>query len=190
VTDPGRAIEAPRGSVAPGQPPASPDFQALYRAHVGYVWNALRRLGVARGELEDLTQETFLRAFRNHASFDPSRPLRPWLFAIAARTAVDFRRAARHGREVLEAAPDAAHEVPGADEDLAAAQQRRLLRELIDGLDDDRRAVFVMHECLGHTAVEIAQALDIPMNTAYSRLRLARADFKALLAKRLEAVPP
>jgi len=53
----------------------------------------------------------------------------------------------------------------------------------LDTLDFDRRAVFILHEIDGVAIPEIARALEIPSNTAYSRLRLARADFGAAVRR-------
>jgi len=53
----------------------------------------------------------------------------------------------------------------------------------LEELDLDRRAVFVMHDIDGHVMPDIAAALGVPLNTAYSRLRLARADFAAAVER-------
>jgi RNA polymerase sigma-70 factor (ECF subfamily) len=65
----------------------------------------------------------------------------------------------------------------GPEEAMAAQQDRALVARALGALDLDRRAVFVMHELEGQAVPEIARALAIPLNTAYSRLRLARRDF-------------
>jgi RNA polymerase sigma-70 factor (ECF subfamily) len=61
------------------------DFDSLFDAELDYVWNALRRLGVREADLDDEVNEVFLRVHRQLAQYDPSRPVRPWLFAFAAR---------------------------------------------------------------------------------------------------------
>jgi RNA polymerase sigma-70 factor (ECF subfamily) len=58
-----------------------------------------------------------------------------------------------------------------------------LLENILAGLDEPKREVFVMVEILEMTVPEVVQALDVPLNTAYSRLRLARQDFEEALAK-------
>jgi len=163
-------------------------FRDLYRSQVGYVWNVLRRFGVGRADLEDVTQDTFLRAYRSYASYDPARPLRPWLFALAARAAIDFRKRA-HQREIPQELPDVVSDTEGPEARVELNERQRLLQKLLGELSDDLRAVFIMYEYYGHSAPEIAQALDIPLNTAYSRLRLARAQFAAA-AQRTAAEPP
>ena len=75
-------------------------FRTLFQTHFSYVFHTLRRLGVAARDLPDVTHDVFVTAYRRFCEYDPSRPLRPWLFGIALRLAADHRRLARHRREV------------------------------------------------------------------------------------------
>ena len=161
-----------------GEPP---DFPTLYRSEFAYVWKTLRRLGAPARELEDLTHDLFLVVHRHLGAYDPRRPLRPWLFGIAVRVVSDYRRTFRNSRELLQrpAAAEAVDGAPAQDDRLAEAQARALLMSALEGLELDRRAVLVMHDLDGVAVPEIAAALEIPLNTAYSRLRLARADLAA-----------
>ena len=167
-------------------PQARPDFPAIYRTEFSYVWNTLRRLGVPARDLEDLAHDLFLVVHRQIADYDPQRPLRPWLFGIAFRLVADFRRSSRQQREVLGNPIEPTDGAPAADESMVAAQARALLMKALDALDLARRAVFVMHELDEIAIPEIAAVLGIPLNTAYSRLRLARAEVAAA-ARRLRA---
>ncbi|MGQ0506918.1 MAG: RNA polymerase sigma factor [Myxococcaceae bacterium] len=164
------------------------EFRAVYEAELSYVWQSLRRLGVREKDLEDLAHDVFITAYRKWAAYDPARPLRPWLFGICYRLASDFRRRAHHTRELGVEAPEVADGVPGADDSLSAEEDRQLLLRALEALDEGKRAVFVMHELNGHTMPEIAETLTIPLNTAYSRLRLARGEVtrsvKALVQQR------
>jgi RNA polymerase sigma-70 factor (ECF subfamily) len=167
----------------------TPDAQltpkAIYQAEFPYVWNSLRRLGAKGAELDDLAQEVFLRVFRNFASYDDTRPLRPWLFSIANRVFSDHRQLHRHTREVFVDA-DAADSAPGPAEQLETRRARELVSKAMDGIAEDRRPVFVMFEIAGHTMPEIAEALQLPLPTAYSRLRLARVEFAEAVQKLTE----
>ena len=168
-----------------GEPP---DFPTLYRSEFAYVWKTLRRLGAPARELEDLTHDLFVVVHRHLGAYDPRRPLRPWLFGIAVRVVSDYRRTFRNSHELLQS-PTAAEAVDGApaqDDRLAEAQARALLMSALEGMELDRRAVLVMHDLDGTAVPEIAAVLEIPLNTAYSRLRLARADL-ATAVKRLRA---
>jgi RNA polymerase sigma-70 factor, ECF subfamily len=169
-----------------------PDFRALFDGECAYVWHTLRRLGVHERDLEDVTHDVFVTVHRKLDDYDPTRPVKPWLFGIAYRVASDYRRLARHRREVVTAMSsvdggfEPADERPAADERYATAQSRALVTEALGALEIDRRAVFVMHELDGHAMPEIARVLSIPLNTAYSRLRLAREQF-AVVVRRLLA---
>lgn len=160
--------------------PSPPTFRALFEAEFAYVLNTLRRLGVRESDLEDVTHDVFIIVHRLLPEYDPERPLRPWLFGVAFRVASDYRRLARHMREVPEEPMDepADPSLP-ADEQIASAQARRLVINALDELELDRRAVLVLHDIDGQAMPQIAEALGIPLNTAYSRLRLGREQFRA-----------
>jgi len=152
---------------------------AIFDQHCDYVWNALRRLGVAHTELEDLTHDTFVAVFRQWHAYDSTRPLRPWLFGFALRVASDHRRRARHRFEVSDDLLEAADDTPGAVELLLQKEREALAQQALQSVELSRRAVFILHELDGVPVPEIAQVLGIPLGTASSRLRLARQDFAA-----------
>jgi RNA polymerase sigma-70 factor (ECF subfamily) len=167
----------------PHAPP--PGFRALFEREMSYVLRSLRRLGVPQADVEDMGHEVFLAVHHQLATYDPARPIRPWLFAFVFRIASHYRRKARHETEL-----QPAHE-PHDDRDLADVAlekeaKRQLVLEALDGIELHRRAVFILHELDGVAFPEIAASLGIPIGTAYSRLRLAREDF-AKTARRLVA---
>src|SRR5262249_50203927 len=151
------------------EPIDPPDFRAVYEAEFGYVWNTLKRIGVKDSDLEDLCHDVFVAFYRGLHSYDPSRPLRPWLFGIAFRVASDHRRRPHHRMEIA-TEREVAGAAPAADEQVAARQDRTLVARALDRLDPDKRAVFVMHEIDGCSMPEIAQVVSAPLNTLYSRL--------------------
>jgi RNA polymerase sigma-70 factor (ECF subfamily) len=167
---------------------AEAEFRAIFDREVSYVLNTLRRLGVREADLPDQTQEVFVVVHALMDDFDPARALRPWLFGIAYRTASRYRRLAKNAREIPTDLQEraVADGAPLADEQLVRAQAMDLAIRALDAIDLPRRSVFIMSELDGVAMPEIARALDIPVNTAYSRLRLARADFSAAL-KRIRA---
>ena len=171
--------------VAIATPLPAVEFPAVYAAELGYVWNTLRRLGVQDRDIEDLCHDVFVVVFRNLEVYDARRPIRPWLFGIAFRVASDYRRLARHRREIPGTTRELTCPAPPADEVMLRRERQRLVARALEELELDRRAVFVMHDIDGHVMPDIATALGIPLNTAYSRLRLARADF-AVAVKRAQ----
>ena len=152
---------------------------AVFAEHCDYVWNTLRRLGIARDDLEDLTHDIFVAVFRQWQSYDSARPLRPWLFGFALRVASDHRRRARHRLEVPADGAEHADLAPGAVELLLQREREAIAQQALQSVELGRRAVFILHELDGATLPEIAAALDIPLGTAKSRLRLAREDFQS-----------
>jgi RNA polymerase sigma-70 factor (ECF subfamily) len=157
-----------------------PDFHEVYKQHFTYVWHSLRRLGVRDADLEDLCHDVFIAFYRGLEGYDPARPIKPWLFGIAFRVASDHRRRARNRFEVQQSV-EVADRAPGAEDRVAERQARDLVTEALAGLSDDKRVVFILHEIDGQSMPEIAAVIDAPLNTLYSRLRLARAEFTATI---------
>ena len=182
MTDPG---SHPKGSDGDSELRVlrPPDLPTLYRSEFAYVWKTLRRLGGPPADLEDLAHDVFVVVHRHLGDYDPARPLRPWLFGITLRVVSDFRRLGRNLHEVPGERRDVVDAAPTPQEQVEGREARELLMKALAALDLDRRAVFVMHDIDEVPVPEIAATLAIPLNTAYSRLRLARADVAASLAR-------
>jgi RNA polymerase sigma-70 factor, ECF subfamily len=162
---------------------ARSDFRTVFQEHFGYVWNSLRHFGVRPNDLEDLTHEVFLRVHERFDECDPSRPLRPWLFAFAFRVASAHRRLARNRLEVIGSAVDPAADSVAADQTLERREERELALRALEAIEFERRAVFLLHDVDGVPIPEVAEALKIPTSTAYSRLRLARQECNAAVRR-------
>jgi RNA polymerase sigma-70 factor, ECF subfamily len=169
-----RQIMVPAESSAP---PPRPSFPGLFEQHSAYVWHALRRLGAQDPELEDLTHDVFLQVFRHLDDYDPTRPIKPWLFGFAFRIASEWRRRQRVRGEVSAEGLDPVDSRPSAVEQLLHRERLDVARAALETLEIQRRAVFILHELDGCPIPEVAESLGIPLATAYSRLRLAREDF-------------
>jgi RNA polymerase sigma-70 factor (ECF subfamily) len=154
-----------------------PELPAIYREHFQFVWHTLRRLGVPARDLPDVTHDVFLVVHKKLGDYDRSRPMKPWLFGIAFRVASDRARKFSTHRERLEEGPEA---VAGDDDALLLlekAEAKKLFEASLERLDLEKRAVFVLHEIEEQPAPAIAESLGIPLNTVYSRLRVARETF-------------
>lgn len=155
----------------------SSELPAIYREHFQFVWHTLRRLGVPSRDLPDVTHDVFLVVHRKLGDYDRSRPLKPWLFGIAYRVSADRARKFSTSRERLEEGPEA---IAGDDDALLLlekAEALKLVEDSLERLDLEKRAVFVLHEIEEQPAPAIAETLGIPLNTVYSRLRVARETF-------------
>ena len=139
---------------------------------------------MSNGDVEDVAQDVFVVVHRKLETYDRTRSIRVWLFAICLRAASAYRRLARHRRQVHgERPPEVAADGLLPDDELAAEQDRRLVFSALDGIDPQRRAVFVMYDLEEFTVAEIAETLSIPANTVYSRLRVAREEFRQEIAR-------
>jgi RNA polymerase sigma-70 factor (ECF subfamily) len=168
-----------------GEDAALADVARVYEVHAEFVWASLQRLGVRDSDLEDVLQEVFVVVFRKIDTFDGSAKMTTWLFGICLRVASAYRRRSfrRHETSVAES-PEV--EVPpglSPEEALASHQLRRRLGDLLDELDVDKRAVFVMFEIEEMPSEEIAKILGVPVPTVHSRLRAARKEFQKALAR-------
>jgi RNA polymerase sigma-70 factor, ECF subfamily len=166
-----------------GARPETPSLQSIFNDNLTYVWNALRRLGVPAADAEDVTHEVFLIVHRQLHQYEPSRPLRPWLLGICARAASDYRRLARHRREVPEAGRETPDQSTPADTQLEHRQAVLLVNQALDSLSLEQRTVLVMHDLEEIAMPTVVEALGIPLNTGYSRLRLARQAFAQAVNK-------
>jgi RNA polymerase sigma-70 factor, ECF subfamily len=180
MTDPGAGPKSISGASDSHQAVA---FATLYRSEFPYVWKTLRRLGAPTADLEDLVHDVFVVVHRHLADYDPARPPRPWLFGITLRVVSDFRRLGRNLREIPGPAPEPVASDPSPEQHLQGKEARDLLMNALAELDLDRRAVFVLHELDEQAMPAIAAMLSIPLNTAYSRLRLARAEVAAFIER-------
>jgi RNA polymerase sigma-70 factor (ECF subfamily) len=155
---------------------ASADFRALFDAHYAYVCASLRRLGVSEGDREDAAIEVFCRVHARLDTYDDRRPVKPWLFAFAARVASEYRRRERRRPHLANAGETEPAAAPASDR-FAEREARRLVLAALASLDDDKRTVLVLHDLDECTVPDIAIALGVPEGTVYTRLRAARARF-------------
>jgi RNA polymerase sigma-70 factor (ECF subfamily) len=149
---------------------------ALIRATQRDVMRFLSRLA-DRHDVEDLTQETFLRAVRALPSFAGRSSVRTWLFAIARRVAADsVRDSARRPR--LADLTDW-QSVPAPERD--SFEEQLALHDLLAGLSPDRREAFVLTQMAGLSYAEAAEVCGCPVGTIRSRIARAREDLVAAM---------
>ncbi len=160
------------------------EFSEVYSELGPFVWRTVRRLGVREADLEDVCQEVFVVIHRKLDGFDGRSALSTWVFGICQRTASDYRRRAHVRREeIVEAVPEG-EAPPQQPEAVARRQARAVLDEILDELDEDKRAAFVLYELEQWPMAEVAAAMECPLQTAYSRLHAARRHVEAAVAAR------
>lgn len=149
------------------------DLTTAYRVELRSLHALLVRLGASRADLEDLAHDTFVVAMQRWATFDQSRPVRPWLLGIAWRVFTDSVQ--RKKPVLVDELPDIAAEA--TPDTLEQRDAQRQVQAALDSLEGVKRAVFVMHQLEALSVAEISDAMEVPVQTTYSRLRVAREAF-------------
>lgn len=162
-------------------------LESMYREHLAYVLQSLRRLGAPAHRVEDLAHDVFVTVHRRFADFDASRPVRPWLFGIAHRLVANEHSLASTQR-TRSGVPEAIDESAGPEAQTERAQAQRLIRRALLELDADKRAVFILHELDQVPVSEAAAVLGLLTDTAWSRLKAARRQFKEAMQRQLGAM--
>lgn len=185
---PSAALNEPtaHGSAPATSAPAADDarLRRMLDDSFDFVWRSLRRFGLTGDLADDAAQQVFLVASRKLHEIRPESE-RSFLYGTAMRVASDVRRSAVHRREIAHADPagDQIDPRPGAEELIDQRRARALLDDVLDAMDDDLRAVFVLFELEELPTAEIAGLLAIPPGTVASRLRRAREEFQVQIAR-------
>jgi RNA polymerase sigma-70 factor (ECF subfamily) len=162
MKDEGESADASRAAPDPAKATLDAAFEDLYRAHLRDVYSyAYYRVG-NHHDAEDLTEQTFLQAYRHFERArreSDGRPLRPWLIRIAHNLASNYHRdRSRRPQAALESADPVSH--PHDTEQVVEGREE--LRQVIAGLTElpnDRRDALIMRFALGMSNREIARAL-------------------------------
>jgi RNA polymerase sigma-70 factor (ECF subfamily) len=171
-------LERIAADAAGGDPIAA---AALVRATQSDVWRLCTALG-DRDTADDLTQETYLRAFGSLHRFEGRSSVRTWLLAIARRVCADAVRSRRRRRLTL-VRDDADLESLSAADGADRVAEGAAVTDLLARLDADRREAFVLTQLLGLPYAEAAEVVGCPVGTIRSRVARARGDLIDFLAR-------
>ncbi len=178
-------------------------FGAHYRQHYGSVRGLFLRKGFPDEEIRDLVQETFLRAYRGFGGFREESNFLTWIIAIAGNVAINRRRFEhadmRGSPEVaIDGLDDGGEEMLGTEShepgpttpeeytldnegERKAAENRRRLRAAMEELPPQMRQCILMYVYQGKKYREIAELLDVKINTVKSQISQAKTRLRALL---------
>jgi RNA polymerase sigma-70 factor (ECF subfamily) len=156
------------------------DVSSVFRDYAPFAWRFLRRLGVPAADVDDACQEVFVTVHRKLPEFQGRSSMRTWVFGICVRVAAAHRRRLRRRREVAATeAPEPAIDA-GQEHEAHVREAIARLDRILEKVDDQKRAVFVLYEIEELSMPEVAQAVGCPLQTAYSRLHAARAEVETL----------
>jgi RNA polymerase sigma-70 factor (ECF subfamily) len=136
--------------------------------------------------MDDVVQEVFIVVHSKLDTLERPEALRSWIYGVTRRTVSSHRRAQR-SRATLGTHPGVDLEAVSQDPTPLARTETnaelQVLESLLAELDGPKREVFALVELDELSVPEVAELLGIPLNTAYSRLRLARQAFDAAIAR-------
>lgn len=153
----------------------------LVERHGGSVATVARSIvGRSQDDVAEVVQQTFVKAWRAAGSLEPGRPIQPWLYSIARRTAIDLLR-----RERRPTTGDHAPEQDIAVESMTMERTQEIydVRQALDGLPADEREVMKMSHLMGMTHTDIAEQLGVPVGTVKSRSGRAKRRLAAALSQ-------
>jgi RNA polymerase sigma-70 factor (ECF subfamily) len=173
------------------EPHESVPFDEVYERYFDFVWRSLRMLGVAPASLDDAVQDVFGTVLRQLPRFEGRSSLRTWVFGIAQYTAANYRRSERRKRAPLQALDEnLVSEEPSPHAQAEARQLATVIFGFCDELDESRLAVFVLSLLEEVPAAEVAELLEIPVNTVYSRARALKLALRDRLLQREPGLVP
>ena len=164
---------------AQGEPAA---WEPLMLAHQQPVFRFAYLLLGDPDDAEDITQETFLRAYDHLRRFDTTRPLRPWLLSITANLSRNRRRSAgRYLNAISRAFRLEPQTSPNVEERSELDQDSHQLWKAVRRLSTDDQQVVYLRFFLDLSVAEAAQALDVAEGTVKSRLNRALGRLRAII---------
>jgi RNA polymerase sigma-70 factor, ECF subfamily len=161
-----------------------PAFETIYATQFSFVWRCLRGLGVEPSLLDDAAHDVFLVVHRKLGDVDDPSWLRSWVYAIVRRVAASYRRSERRRQTseldetFLESPRPTPHEL------LADREAADFVSEFMTALDAPKRDVFVLALLEGLAIPQVSEILNIPLGTAYTRLRAVRSEFERALRRK------
>lgn len=169
-------------------------FGRLVRLHQKRVYGAVLHIVGNHGDADDVTQETFVRAYRGLAGYDGRAELSTWLYRIAINTALNFLRSTKRAALTVQAGADAAAHEGGRPEHLGVGVRtpaewaqigedlRRVLEE-VARLSTPLRVTLILATVEQLPYKQIAEVLEVPEGTVAWRVNEARRILKERLAE-------
>ncbi len=173
-------IKASKGSLE--------SFESIYKVYSGFVYSVAFRVVNNRDEAQEISQEVFLTVYRKLKSFKFKSSFKTWIYRITVNMAISYAKKKSKDRDRTVEYDDNSEfnrTINSAGEEIEREQQEKVISTLLETLNPDQRACIVLRSVEGLSYQEIAESLNININTVRSRLKRAR---ETLLTKRNEMV--
>ncbi len=165
-------------------------YDALMEMYHDAVFNVIFRMVRNKQEAEDLTQETFIKAYNSINSFNEAYAFSTWLFKIATNHCIDFfrkRKLVTHSLDEPikykddEIKQEYATDEPTIDNEMVAIEKSRIIKEAINKLPEKYRIAIILRHHEEKSYDEIAQIMNLPLGTVKARIFRAREMLKKYL---------
>ncbi|MHC0035300.1 RNA polymerase sigma factor [Pseudoneobacillus sp. C159] len=145
-----------------------------------YVYRTALLLTKSESLADDVTQETFIKVFKNYHSFDKTKPIKPWIYKITVNT---FRNMHRRQRwlKFIGFVPDMPTEHNTVERSILQGEQNQEICNQIARLSTKSREIIVLYYYAELKLIEVASILDIPIGTCKSRLNRALKELRKQL---------
>jgi RNA polymerase sigma-70 factor, ECF subfamily len=153
-------------------------IEAIYSAYRGRIYTFLLRFLADDEMADDVTQDTFTKAYAALGSLTPSHRVLPWLYRIATNTALDHLRRRRRFAWIRMGALANTAEEPQMQDDHGRVPEREHIQAVLRGLPPENAIALLLHAVEGYSYTEIAEIQNVTMTAVRSRIARARASFR------------
>lgn len=170
-------------------------YRAILKKYHDQVYNLLYRMVHDKDEVEDLTQEAFIKAFNSLKNFNEEFAFSTWLYKIATNNCIDYIRKKKLATFSIDKPLESkdgeySFEIPDTnylpDKDLIAGQRTRILEEAVNALPEKYRQVILMRHTEDKDYQEIADELHLPLGTVKAHIFRAREILYKRLKKKIQ----
>jgi RNA polymerase sigma-70 factor (ECF subfamily) len=159
-------------------------FKKLVDKYHPLVYSVVRGIMGNRHEVEDVTQEVFIKVYRKLATFRGEARLSTWIYRIARNEAINAAKSARLDTDSLEEAERISSGDPGPERYLERRVTASLVEELLSMLDEQYRVVLELRYMGEKSYAEIAEILEIPIGTVKTYIHRGKTMLKQRLSRR------
>jgi RNA polymerase sigma-70 factor (ECF subfamily) len=168
-------------------------FTDIFNTYQKPIYNYVLRMVRDNDIAEELTQEIFIKTYKNLSTFRGDSKLSTWLYGIATNSCLDYFRTSDFKKDkktdaiVLDILPEETgnegiQKILSIEEDLIKSEMAECIRDYIEGLSGDYRTVIILHDLEGFKNREIAKILGCTLDTVKIRLHRARKKLQSVLA--------
>lgn len=178
------SVMSSASDVGATSPATTPTFRQIYHDYFDFVWRFARSLGIPRDQLDDAVQDVFVVVSRRIHTFEGRSSLKTWVGGVARNVILDRLRrlASSPAHESLDERAQDVEDPGSPDRSAEVKAAAEVMNRILAEMTHLQREVFILCDVEEFSAVEVSQMLQTNENTVRTRLRSARATFKAALA--------